>query len=65
MPVNYNDIRTDRQWRAATGLNQEQFFKLVPLFKSSYEKLFDESVEDSQKLGLGIVNFRLSHHQEE
>jgi len=48
MPVNYKDIRTDRQWRAATGLNQEQFFKLVPLFKINYEELFDESIEDSQ-----------------
>ena len=48
MPVNYKDIRTDRQWRAATGLSQEQFFKLVPLFKMTFEDLFDESLEDRQ-----------------
>ncbi len=48
MAVSYKDIRTERQWRAATGLNKDQFFKLVPLFKSTYELLFDESLEDRQ-----------------
>ena len=48
MAISYKDIRTDRQWRAATGLNEEQFFKLVPLFKSTYESLFDESLENRQ-----------------
>ena len=48
MAVSYKDIRTERQWRAATGLSMNQFFKLVPLFKSTYESLFDESIEDRQ-----------------
>lgn len=48
MAVSYKDIRTERQWRAATGLSKDQFFKLVPLFKSTYESLFDESIEDRQ-----------------
>jgi len=48
MAVSYKDIRTERQWRAATGLKEEQFFKLVPLFKSAYESLFDESIEERQ-----------------
>lgn len=48
MAVSYKDIRTERQWRAATGLTEEQFFNLVPLFKSSYEYLFDESIEERQ-----------------
>lgn len=48
MAVSYQDIRTERQWRAATGLNKKQFFKLVPLFKITYESIFDESIEDRQ-----------------
>jgi len=49
MAVSYKDIRTERQWKAATGLSKEQFFNLVPLFKETFEDLFDESIEERQK----------------
>ena len=48
MPVSYQDIRTNRQWRSATGLTKEQFFNLVPLFGSTYEELFGETLEEKQ-----------------
>lgn len=45
MPISYQEIRTDRQWKAATGLSAEQFSKLLPLFKQTYESLFGEDLE--------------------
>lgn len=45
MAISYQDIRNDRQWRASTGLNEAQFFKLVDLFGQSYESIFGESLE--------------------
>ena len=37
MPISHKDIRSDRQWRAATGLSKEQFENLIPLFEQTYE----------------------------
>lgn len=48
MAISYKDIRTERQWKAATGLNEEQFFRLVALFGMTYEEIFDESLESAQ-----------------
>lgn len=48
MAISYQDIRTDRQWSAATGLTKDQFFNLIPLFKNTYEELFGESLNDRQ-----------------
>jgi len=48
MPIGYQEIRTDRQWKAATGLSEEQFSKLVPLFKQTYERLFGEDLESEK-----------------
>ena len=48
MAISYKDIRSDRQWSSATGLTKDQFFKLVPLFKFTYEYLFGESLTDRQ-----------------
>ena len=48
MPISHKDIRSDRQWRAATGLSKEQFENLIPLFEQTYEELFDERLEDRQ-----------------
>ena len=46
MAVSYKDIRTARQWKASTGMNEEQFFSLTEVFKKEYEHLFDESIEE-------------------
>lgn len=33
MGIRYQQIRDDRQWRASTGLNKNQFFELVKAFQ--------------------------------
>lgn len=48
MAISYKEIRTERQWRASTGLSKEQFNKLVPLFEQAYVQLFDETIDDRQ-----------------
>lgn len=45
MAISYKDIRTPRQWKASTGMNQEQFNRLVSLFSETYKEIFDESFE--------------------
>ena len=46
MAISYKDIRTPRQWKASTGMSQEQFAKLIQLFSETYKKLFEECFED-------------------
>jgi len=48
MAISYQEIRTQRQWRASTGLSKEQFLKLVPLFGKAYKELFGEDIEERQ-----------------
>lgn len=45
MAISYQEIRTQRQWRASTGLDENQFHKLVTLFGKAYEDLFGEDIE--------------------
>lgn len=51
MSISLRSIRTERQWRASTGLKKEQFYKLVELFSSAYEEMFGEiiSADSSDK----------------
>ena len=46
MPISYKDIRTERQWKASTGLSEAQFGKLVSLFEQAYIELFDETIDE-------------------
>ena len=48
MAISYQEIRTQRQWRASTGLSENQFVKLVPLFGKAYKELFGEDIEERQ-----------------
>lgn len=48
MAISYQEIRTQRQWRASTGLSEKQFLKLVPLFGKAYKELFGEDIEERQ-----------------
>jgi len=41
MPISYKDIRTDRQWRATTGLDESRFRKLSQEFGKAHEEIFD------------------------
>ena len=40
MAISYQDIRTKRQWRAATGLTEIEFQELVPEFRKTYLELY-------------------------
>lgn len=44
MPISYQDIRNDRQWRAVTGLDQGLFKELTKLFKATYEDFHESSL---------------------
>lgn len=48
MKLHTSDLKTDRQWRAATGFDQARFEKLLELFTKSYLDLFGQSVADRQ-----------------
>ena len=58
MSINYKDIRTERQWKASTGLNEQQFHHLVSLFGQSYENLFGESITERQSNSTQQSTFR-------
>lgn len=49
MGISYTSIRSERQWRASTGLASAQFAKLVGLFGCAYEELLGESLSERQK----------------
>lgn len=44
MRFNTSDLKTDRQWRAATGYDQARFEKLLTIFRESYLALFGQPV---------------------
>ena len=48
MKLKKEDLKTERHWRAATGLDQPRFEKLLVLFTASYLKLFGKSVAERQ-----------------
>jgi hypothetical protein len=48
MKLKISDLKTDRQWRAATGLDQARFDKLLVLFTASYFSSYGQSVADRQ-----------------
>jgi len=46
MSLSYKDIRTERQWRSATGLSQEKFSYLAIKFGQAYQERYGVSVEE-------------------
>lgn len=58
MAISYKEIRSERQWRASTGLNEGQFFRLIELFGETYEEIFDESVESRQNKSASESTFK-------
>jgi hypothetical protein len=48
MKLKISDLKTERQWRAATGFDQARFEKLLVLFTASYLNLYGKSVADRQ-----------------
>ena len=52
MKLKINELSTERAWRAATGMTAEKFYKLLPVFKSTYlathfKSLAERKVGDS------------------
>jgi len=43
------NLRTDRHWRSATGLDQKRFQKLLCLLPSAYEQLYGRTMEQRHK----------------
>jgi hypothetical protein len=48
MKLQKSDLKTERQWRAATGFDQVRFEKLLELFTKGYLNLFGRSVAARQ-----------------
>src|SRR4030095_14945586 len=48
MKLKISDLKTERQWRAATGFDQARFEKLLVLFTASYLHLHGKSVAERQ-----------------
>jgi hypothetical protein len=48
MKLQISDLKTERQWRAATGCDQNRFEKLLGLFTTSYLSLYGQPVADRQ-----------------
>ena len=48
MKLKISDLKTERQWRAATGFDQHRFGKLLVLFSASYLDIYGESVTNRQ-----------------
>lgn len=46
MPISYRDIKNERQWKASTGLSEQQFMSLSKLFAQSYEQLYGTTMSD-------------------
>lgn len=50
MKLQLADLKTERQWRAATGLDESRFQQLVGLFQTAYQSLYGQTVEERQSL---------------
>ena len=44
LAISYKDIRSNRQWRASTGLTEAQFYKLARAFGKAYEKIHGKDI---------------------
>jgi len=43
------NLRTDRHWRSATGLDQKRFQKLLSLLPTAYEQIYGQSMQQRHK----------------
>lgn len=48
MKLSIADLRTDRHWRSATGLDQQRFVKLLSLLPGAYQQIYGQSIEQRQ-----------------
>ncbi|MPR33386.1 hypothetical protein [Salmonirosea aquatica] len=45
MNLSITALKTDRQWRSATGLDQKRFSKLLVWFEQSHEQIYGRGIE--------------------
>ena len=48
MNLKLSDLTTDRKWRAATGLDKQKFYTLLPLFSARYKELHFRTLAEKQ-----------------
>jgi hypothetical protein len=48
MKLSTTDLKTDRQWRSATGLDKKRFMLLLPFFEEAYQEIFGQTLQESQ-----------------
>ena len=48
MKLSIDDLKTDRQWRASTGLDRKRFTKLVGFIETAYTQLYEKSIQERQ-----------------
>ena len=58
MAITYQEVRDDRQWKASTGLSQQQFFSLLKHFDQAYESIFGLSMQERQNNSANTSTFK-------
>jgi hypothetical protein len=49
MPINIEDIKDDRQFRAMTGVTRDEFDVLLPIFDESHREIANENYESNKE----------------
>lgn len=52
MQLSISNLTTERKWRAATGLTQARFTRLLRHFKEAYARLFDLQIAERDEFAL-------------
>ena len=58
MAITYKEVRDDRQWKASTGLSQQQFFSLLEQFTQAYQSIFGVSMAERQSNSTNESTFK-------
>ena len=58
MALKYQDIRSERQWKASTGLNETQFLSLAKSFGQAYQHLFGVTMSERQNNSTSEATFQ-------
>ena len=48
MNLSVTALKTDRQWRSATGLDQKRFAKLLTWVERAYEQIYGQTIQQRQ-----------------
>ena len=62
MKINISELTTERQWRAAVGLDKSRFEKLLEGFKKSYKEHYSETL--SERLVENGVGYCINNEEE-